>query len=67
MIVIMFKTSYYYVYEACNHVLINENTRQLTEKGRALRLLAMIIHVELMEWVGEVELRCFNEENRKLS
>jgi hypothetical protein len=63
----MLKTSYGYDYEACNHVLINENTRQLTEEEKALKVLAMISHVELMKWTGEVELRCFSEENRKLS
>jgi hypothetical protein len=47
--------------------MINENTRKLTEREKSLRVLAMISHVELMKWNGEVELRCFSEENRKLS
>ena len=32
----MLKASYDCAYEACNHVLINENTRQLTEEGKIL-------------------------------
>jgi hypothetical protein len=36
MIVIMLNNSYDYVSESCNHVLINENTRQLTEEGKIL-------------------------------
>jgi hypothetical protein len=36
MNVIVFKTSYDYVYEACNHAWINENTRQLNEEGNIL-------------------------------
>jgi hypothetical protein len=62
----MLKTSYDYVYEACNHVLINENTRKLSEKEKSLRVLFMISHVELMKWKFEVEMRCFSEENRKI-
>jgi hypothetical protein len=54
----MVKTSYAYDYESCNHVLINENTRQLAEEEKSLKVLAMISYVELMKWIGEVALRC---------
>jgi hypothetical protein len=56
MIVIMLNTSYDSIYESCKIFLINENTRQLNVKGSALRVLVMISHVELIKWVGEVEL-----------
>jgi hypothetical protein len=63
MVVIMIKTSYDYVYEACNHVLINENTRQLIEEGKILESTSH----DITCGIDEVELRCFSEENKKLS
>jgi hypothetical protein len=55
------KTSCIVIYEACNCVYVNENTRQMTGKE------ALSIGHDTTGGIGEVELGCFNEEIRKLT
>jgi len=49
IVVIMLKTSYDYVYEACNHVFINEKSKQLTEEGNILESTSHVITCGLDE------------------